>query len=267
MSAIAIVGGGMLGETILAGLIRSGVSADDLVVVERRAERVAELRERHGVSAGSSTDAVESADTVFLVVKPQDMDAVLVDLAPHLRPDALVISLAAGITVDFIEARLATGTPVVRVMPNTPAQVGECMAVVSPGNNSDESHMVRAESLMGSVGRVVRQPETLMDAVTAVSGSGPAYVFFVVEAMIDAGVDLGLSPEIAKELVVQTVLGAAAMLRETGESPSVLRQQVTSPGGTTAAALRQFEELDVHGAFVRGMTAARDRSRELATGG
>jgi len=267
MTAIAIVGGGMLGETILAGLIRSGVSADHLVVVERRAERVVELRERHGVTAGSSAETVAAADTVFLVVKPQDMSAVLVDLAPHLRPDALVISLAAGITVDFIEARLAEGTPVVRVMPNTPAQVGQCMAVVSPGNNSNELHLGRAEALMGSVGRVVRQPEALMDAVTAVSGSGPAYVFFVVEAMIDAGVELGLSPEIATELVVQTVLGAATMLHETGEHPSVLRRQVTSPGGTTAAALRQFEELDVHGAFVRAMTAARDRSIELAAGG
>lgn len=264
---IAIIGGGMLGETVLAGLIRSGTSAADIVVAEKRPERAEELRARHGVRVLPVADAVAESDTVLLVVKPQDMAATLDDVATSLRPGAVVISLAAGITTDFVQQRLPDGAVVVRVMPNTPAQVGLGMAAVSGGAHAGEEHVVRAESLMASVGRVVRVPENLQDAVTAVSGSGPAYLFYVVEALVQAGIELGLPADTAHELVVQTMLGASTMLRETGGDPATLRAQVTSPGGTTAAAIGVLGDRGVPASFIAALVAARDRSRELASGG
>jgi pyrroline-5-carboxylate reductase len=264
---IAIIGGGMLGETVLAGLIRSGTSAAEIVVAEKRPERAAELIERHGVSVDSLTGAVAQADTVFLVVKPQDMATVLDEMSPAVRPDAVVISLAAGITTAFIEDRLPSGTVVVRVMPNTPSQVGQGMAAISGGRHSGDNHVAQVDRLMSSVGRTVRVSEEQQDAVTAVSGSGPAYLFYVVEALIDSGVELGLSRETATELVVQTMLGAATMLRETSTSAEDLRRQVTSPNGTTAAAIGVLDEANLRQTWQNALQAARDRSRELAAGG
>ncbi len=261
---VAIIGAGVMGETLLSGLIRAGRSVGDLVVGEKRSERAAELVERYGVTVLSNTEAAAKADTIALVVKPQDMADVLVEIAPHTRPGQLVVSLAAGITTAFIESHLPEGVAVVRVMPNTPALVDEGMAAISRGSHCDEEHLVEAESLMASTGRVIRVPEKQQDAVTAISGSGPAYLFFVVEAMIEAGVHLGLPRATAYELVVQTVVGSAKLLRETGEHPTVLREQVTSPGGTTAAAIRELEDHKVRAAFLTALEAARDRSRSLA---
>ncbi len=188
------------------------------------------------------------------------------EIAGALRPQALVVCIAAGISTEYVEKRLAEGVAVVRVMPNTPALVDEGMAAISRGSHCDEEHLAEAESLMASTGRVVRVPEKQQDAVTAVSGSGPAYIFFVVESMIEAGVHLGLPRGTAAELVVQTVVGSAKLLRETGEHPTVLREQVTSPGGTTAAAIRELEDHKVRAAFLTALEAARDRSRALAEG-
>ena len=263
---VAILGAGVMGETLLSGLIRAGRSADDLLVGEKRAERASELRERYGVGTVSNVEAAQKADTLVLVVKPQDMGDLLNEIAGAVQPGQLVVSLAAGITTAFIEARLPEGAAVVRVMPNTPALVDEGMAAISRGSHCDEAHLLEAESLMGSVGRVVRVPERQQDAVTAVSGSGPAYIFFVVESMIEAGVHLGLPRATAAELVVQTVVGSAKLLRETGEHPTVLRERVTSPAGTTAAAVRQLEDHKVRAAFLSAIEAARDRSRALAEG-
>jgi pyrroline-5-carboxylate reductase len=261
---VAIIGAGVMGETLLSGLIRAGRPVDDLIVGEKRAERAAELVERYGVTVLSNTEATSKADTVALVIKPQDMSEVLSEIAPHVRPGQLVVSLAAVITTGFIEAHLPDGVAVVRVMPNTPALVDEGMAAISRGSHCDEEHLAEAESLMASTGRVVRVPEKQQDAVTAISGSGPAYLFFVVEAMIEAGVHLGLPRSTAAELVVQTVVGSAKLLRETGEHPTVLRERVTSPGGTTAAAIRELEDHKVRAAFLTALEAARDRSRALA---
>lgn len=261
---VAILGAGVMGETLLSGLIRAGRPVADLIVGEKRTERAAELVERYGVTVLSNIEAAAKAETVALVVKPQDMADVLAEIAPHLRPGQLVVSLAAGITTAFIESRLPEGVAVVRVMPNTPALVDEGMAAISPGTHCDEEHLLEAESLMASTGKVVRVPEKQQDAVTAISGSGPAYLFFVVEAMIEAGVHLGLPRTTATELVVQTVVGSAKLLRETGEHPVVLRERVTSPGGTTAAAIRELEDHKVRAAFLTALEAARDRSRELA---
>jgi pyrroline-5-carboxylate reductase len=194
------------------------------------------------------------------------MGDVLEEIAPDLRPGQLVVSLAAGITTAFIESRVPEGVAVVRVMPNTPALVDEGMAAISPGSHCDDAHLAEVEALMASTGKVLRIPEKQMDAVTAISGSGPAYIFFVVESMIEAGVHLGLPRSTSTELVVQTLVGSAAMLRETGTHPVVLREQVTSPSGTTASALRELEIHRVRAAFLAAMEAARNRSRELAEG-
>src|SRR6476661_8514091 len=243
MTQTAILGAGVMGETLLSGLVRAGRRVDNLLVGEKRAERARELEERYGVAVVSNVEAARKADTL-----------------------ALVVSLAAGITTGFIEARVPDGVAVVRVMPNTPALVDEGMAAISPGSHCDEHHLAEAEELMGSTGRVLRVPERQMDAVTAISGSGPAYIFFVVESMIEAGVHLGLPRSTATELVVQTLVGSATMLRETGTHPVVLREQVTSPSGTTASALRELEIHRVRAAFLAAMEAARNRSRELAEG-
>ena len=266
MSQVAIIGAGVMGETLLSGLLRAGRRADDLMVGEKRAERAHELHERYGVTVSTNLEAAEKADTLALVVKPQDMEDLLKEISPAVRPGQLVVSLAAGITTSFLETHLPTGVAVVRVMPNTPALVDEGMAAISRGSHCDEGHLLEAESLMASIGKVIRVPEKQQDAVTAVSGSGPAYIFFVVEAMIEAGVHLGLPRATASELVVQTVVGSAKLLRETGEHPTVLREQVTSPAGTTAAAVRELEDHKVRAAFLAALEAARDRSRALAEG-
>lgn len=263
---VAVLGAGVMGETLLSGLLRAGRPVERLVVSERRPERVSELREKYGVQVLDNASAAAAAEVVVLVVKPQDMTTVLDDVRDHIAPGTLVVSLAAGITTTFLEQRLPPGTPVVRVMPNTPALVDEGMAAISPGAHCDEAHLGQAEALLSSCGRVVRLAEQHLDAVTAVSGSGPAYVFYVVEAMIEAGVLLGLPRTTSTELVVQTLYGAATMLRETGVHPTVLREQVSSPAGTTIAALRELDDHRVRAAFLTAMEAARDRSRELATG-
>lgn len=266
MSTLAIIGAGVMGETLLSGLLRAGRPVDELLVGEKRPERGAELEERYGVTVVGNVEAAQKADTLALVVKPQDMAELLEEIAPVVRPGQLVVSLAAGITTSFLEAHLPSGVAVVRVMPNTPALVDEGMAAISRGSHCDEAHLVEAEQLMDSIGRVIRVPEKQQDAVTAVSGSGPAYIMFVVESMIEAGVHLGLPRTTAYELVVQTLVGSAKLLRETGEHPTVLREQVTSPAGTTAAAVRQLEDHKVRAAFLTALEAARDRSRALAEG-
>ncbi|MGL5858810.1 MAG: pyrroline-5-carboxylate reductase [Angustibacter sp.] len=263
---VAILGAGVMGETLLSGLLRAGHPASCLVISERRADRAAELARRYGVQVLDNAAAASGSSTVVLVVKPQDMDRALSEVRDQVRPGTLVVSLAAGITTATLEAGLPEGTPVVRVMPNTPALVDEGMAAVSPGAHCDEAHLTEVEELLRSCGKVIRLAEHHLDAVTAISGSGPAYIFYVVEAMIEAGVLLGLPRPTSTELVVQTVYGAAAMLRETQEHPTVLREQVSSPAGTTMAALRQLDDHKVRAAFLTAMEAARDRSRQLAAG-
>jgi pyrroline-5-carboxylate reductase len=263
---IAVLGAGVMGESLLSGLLRAGRRPVDLLLTERRPDRARELTERYGVDIVSNIEAARKADTLVLVVKPQDMGDLLDEIAATVRPGQLVVSLAAGITTGFIESRLPDGVPVVRVMPNTPALVDEGMAAISRGTHCDEEHLAAAEDLLTATGRVIRVPEKQQDAVTAISGSGPAYIFFVVEAMIEAGVHLGLPRSTSSELVVQTVVGSAKLLRETGEHPTVLRERVTSPGGTTAAAVRELEDHKVRAAFLTAMEAARNRSRALAAG-
>ncbi len=261
---IALLGAGVMGEILLAGLLRSGRTPADLVATDRRPTRADEIRSHYGVRVVENTEAVADADTVLLVVKPQDVTDVLDEIRPALREGTLVVSLVAGVETEVIEAHLESGTPVVRVMPNTPAAVGEGMAAISAGSHAGQDHLDRVTAILSSVGKVVTVPERYQNAVTAISGSGPAYLMFVVEAMIDAGVMLGLPRDISTQLVVQTMLGSAKLLSETGQHPTVLRENVTSPGGTTAAALRALEDHRVKAAFITAMEAARDRGQFLA---
>jgi pyrroline-5-carboxylate reductase len=261
---LAILGAGVMGETVLSGLLRAGWDADEIVATDRRPAREVELRHAYGIRMLTNAEAASEADTLILVVKPQDMRDLLAEITDVIKPGVLVVSLAAGVDTASIESQLPDGTAVVRVMPNTPAQVDEGMAAISPGTHSSEEHLQTVTEILSATGRVVTVPERYQDAVTAISGSGPAYLFFVVEAMIEAGVHLGLPRDTATQLVVQTMLGSAKLLRETGEHPTVLRERVTSPGGTTAAAIRQLEDRAVRAAFMTAMEAARDRSQELA---
>lgn len=261
---IALLGAGVMGEILLAGLLRAGRTPDEIVATDRRPARAAEIAHRYGVRVVDNADAVAGADTVLLAVKPQDVTDILDEIRHSLAADALVVSLVAGVETDVLAEHLEPGTPVVRVMPNTPAAVGEGMAAISAGAHATSDHLDRVTAILGSVGKVVTVPEKYQNAVTAISGSGPAYLMFVVEAMIDAGVLLGLPRDIATQLVVQTMLGSAKLLSDTGQHPTVLRENVTSPGGTTASALRALEDHRVKAAFITAMEAARDRGQYLA---
>jgi pyrroline-5-carboxylate reductase len=263
MTRIAVLGAGKIGEALLSGLLAAGRAPADLVFSERHPERAAELTERLGVPSADIATAVEQAAMVVVAVKPQDIAPVLDELAASLKPGAAVVSLCAGLPTSRFEAALPAGTSVVRVMPNTPMLVGEAMSAVSPGTHATEEHLIAVEKMLGAVGRVVRVPESQQDAVTALSGSGPAYFFFLVEAMIDAGILLGLPRAVAADLIVQSAFGAARMLRESSDHPVILREAVTSPAGTTIAAIRELERHGVRAALIDAIEAARDRSVEL----
>ncbi|WP_462418545.1 pyrroline-5-carboxylate reductase [Kytococcus sp. Marseille-QA3725] len=263
---IALIGGGVMGRTVAAGLVRAGHPGDAIVLTGRDPERAAATAQEVGVATATTPEAAASADVVVLAVKPQDMDVALGQVRDHLAEGTVVMSLAAGIPLAFLQARLPGGTPVVRAMPNTPARVGQGMAAVSADEHCTPEQVRVARAVLTSTGHVVSVAEGQQDAVTAISGSGPAYLFFVVESMIEAGVLLGLPRATATELVVQTLYGAATMLRETGEHPTVLREMVSSPGGTTVAALRQLEDHKVRAAFLSAMEAAAHRSRDLSDG-
>jgi len=264
---IAVIGGGRIGEALLAGLLESGRASKDLVVVEMMPARAEFLRERLGIRVTDSVaDAAGCADLVVVAVKPGDVDAVLTEVSKAGLDDRtrVLVSLAAGVTTARLEAKLPAGFPVVRVMPNTPMLVGQGMSAIAPGAHADAAQLEQVSQMLAAVGKVVTVAETQMDAVTAVSGSGPAYFFLVVEAMVEAGVGLGLSREVATQLVVQTMLGSAALLEESGQDAAELRAAVTSPAGTTAAAVRELERCGVRSAFIEGLHAARERSAELA---
>ena len=264
---IAVLGTGKMGEALVSGLLRAGKPVDEVVVTARRADRAAELAERYGVASVSNADAAKHADTLILTVKPQDMGTLLAELAPHIPADRLVISGAAGITTAYVAAKLGVeGLPVVRVMTNTPVLVDEAMSAISPGAHATEEHLRHTEEIFRPVGKTIRVPESQQDAVTALSGSGPAYFYFLVEAMIDAGILLGLPRTTAHDLIVQSAVGAGVMLRDSGEHPVKLREAVTSPAGTTIAAIRELERHGVRAALLEALEAARDRSRELASG-
>ena len=265
---IAILGGGKIGESLLAGLLSSGWrKPQEIVVTGRRQERIDELAERYGVETTlSNADAVSGAGFVVIAVKPQDFDVLLGEVGGIFTPEQTVLSVAAAMPTAQIERHLSDGVPVLRAMPNTPATVHEGVAGLCAGAHASGEHLAMAEEVLTHVGRVVQVPEPYMDAVTAVSGSGPAYFALLAEAMIEAGILLGLSREVSTELVVQTMFGTAKLLRDEQMHPVELREMVTSPGGTTIRAIRELERAGVRAAFLNAIQAAMERSQELAEG-
>ncbi|MDQ3905396.1 MAG: pyrroline-5-carboxylate reductase [Actinomycetota bacterium] len=263
MTTIAVLGAGKIGEALLSGLLNGGRSPDELMFTERYGDRAAQLEQAYGIRAVDTATAARKADVLVVAVKPQDIEPLLVELAELVSSATLVVSLCAGLPTALYERRLPDGVPVVRVMPNTPMLVGEAMSVISAGRFATDAHLKLTEELLSSVGKVVRVPESQQDAVTALSGSGPAYFFYLVEAMIDAGILLGLPRPLVTELITQSAVGAARMLRETGDHPVLLREAVTSPGGTTIMAIRELERHRVRAALLDAIEAARDRSVEL----
>ena len=260
---LQLVGGGRMGEALLTGLLASGwADAADVAVVEKLADRRSALaRQFPGVAI---LDAPEKADGAVVAVKPDDVEPACASVAA--AGCGRVLSIAAGVTIARLERALGPEVPVVRAMPNTPALVGAGAAAISPGAHAAEDDLAWAESILRAVGTVVTVPEKLLDAVTGLSGSGPAYVFLVAEALIDAGVLAGLPRDTSAILATQTLLGAARLLTETGDGPEALRAAVTSPGGTTASGLRALEHAGVRAAFLDAVMAATERSKELGAG-
>ena len=265
---IAILGAGRIGESLISGLLSSGWREPrEVAATARRAERVAELRERYDVEATlSNHDAAAGAALVVIAVKPQDIEGLLGEIGTLILPEQTVLSVAAAIPTSRIENRLSAGVPVVRAMPNTPSTVHEGIAGLCAGAHAGDAHLELAEEALSHLGAVVRVSEASMDAVTAVSGSGPAYFALLAEAMIEAGILLGLSREVSTQLVVQTMLGTAKLLRDEQMHPVDLREAVTSPGGTTIRAIRVLEQKGVRAAFLDAIQAAMELSQELAAG-
>ena len=264
---LVFVGGGNLGTALLSGLLGGEsprYTPDQIQVVEASAERAAYLRDRFGIATPPLAEAVRTAGTVLIAVKPHHVGGLLADLAGEVTDDQLLISAAGGVRIGQIEQALSTKTAVVRCMPNTPAAVGEGMIALAGGTHATSAHLAEVEALLQTVGRVVQVPEQQLDAITAISGSGPAYFFYLAEALIDAAVLVGLPRPFAEELVIQTAVGAAMMLREPGADPVQLRAAVSSPGGMTIAAVREFENRAVRSAVMAAAEAARDRSIALA---
>jgi pyrroline-5-carboxylate reductase len=266
---LAVLGAGTAGEALIAGVLSSGWRRPiEIVASARHEERLRQLGERHGIRTTlSNVDAVDGAGIVVIAVKPQDIEGLLGEVGGALTADQTVVSIAAAIPTALIESHLSDRVPVVRAMPNTPMTVHEGIAGIAAGTYAEEEHLIRAEEVLGSVGSTVRVDESYMDAITAVSGSGPAYFALLAESMIEAGILLGLSRAVATDLVVQTMLGTAKLLRDERMHPVELREAVTSPGGTTISAIRELEQAGVRAAFLNAIQAAMQRSKELAQGG
>jgi pyrroline-5-carboxylate reductase len=286
VSRIAIIGGGNIGEALLSGLLRSGRQVRDIVVAERVEARARYLSEKYSALVTGVAEAVENAGFVIVAVKPSDVDSVTgaiteaIARAEGNAPEQVVVSVAAGVTTAYYESKLPAGTPVIRVMPNAPMVVGAGVSAIATGRFANPEQLKEVAALFDSVGGVLTVPESQLDAVTAVSGSGPGYFFLVVEALIDAGVAAGLSRSVATDLVVQTMAGSAAMLldRMGGRSraeeeaalgadvdttPAQLRATITSPGGTTAAGIGELEREGLRAAFAAAVQTAKNRSEQL----
>ena len=258
-SRIAVVGAGIMGEAVITSLLRAGIDSKSISIIEKREQRRDEIVGRFGVQ----TEGISSCDAVFLLVKPQDLEMTLEQVKGELKRDALVVSFIAGKKLSFIEGFLGPGFRTIRVMPNTPMTLGKGFAVMSPGNLATNEDIAWLEKMLASSCEVITVPEEIQDAATALSGSGPAYFFAMVEAMADAGTKLGMSEEDSMKAAKQVLIGAAAMVEKSGLEPGTLRENVTSPNGTTFAALKTFAEKDFSEVVYLAMKAARDRSIEL----
>ena len=264
-SKVVFVGAGNMAEAIVSGMVAADFcAAEKIILTDVRPDRLSDLEKEYGVSTSMDNGVVRNAEIVVLSVKPQVMGDVLKKIAPVLQKETLVVSIAAGISCSRIEAALEGERRVVRVMPNTPALIGQGAAAIAAGTHADEADLEVAEAILQCVGVTVRVKESELDAVTALSGSGPAYVFYLLEAMLAAAEDFGLEKETARLLALQTVEGAARLMKDTGESAAALRERVTSKGGTTEAAIHMLNDENVKGGILKALKAAHDRSVELS---
>ena len=285
VARIAIIGGGSIGEALLSGLLRSGRQAKDMVMAEKHPDRAKYLSETYSVQVTTVADAAENAAYVIVAVKPSDVELIIGDVADAAAragdgsTEQVFVTVAAGVSTAYYEANLPAGSPVIRVMPNAPVVVGGGVSALAPGRFATTEQLREVSAIFDAVGGVLTVPESQLDAVTAVSGSGPAYFFLMVEALVDAGVAVGLPRTVATDLAVQTMAGSAAMLLETLDranpsgdgamgtamdtSPAQLRATVTSPGGTTAAGLRELERGGLRAAVAEAVAAAKTRSEQL----
>jgi pyrroline-5-carboxylate reductase len=265
---IAFIGVGNMGEALIRGLFTAGiVKPERIIATDVRPERLEVFSRDFGIrTTADNAGAVATADIVLLAVKPQQMSEVLAGFKSHISNQHLVITIAAGVPTTKIERELGGSVRVVRVMPNTPALVGAGAAALCKGRFATDDDLATAETILSAVGITVKTEEKFLDAVTALSGSGPAYIFFVTEALIKAGVEAGLPENIAKKLTIQTVAGAAKLMAESGETPESLGKKVTSPGGTTEAALKVMNQRKLADIFVEAVHAAAQRSGELSAG-
>jgi len=261
---VGIIGAGIMGEALLVAISKGGITSSSISIADKRADRLTDLQNKYGCSTSNAADLALKARNILLVVKPQDMDSLLGEIGKFISTSQRVISFAAGKKTSHIEEFLPEGVPVLRVMTNTPMSAGIGASAISKGKHASKKDVKAVEELLKASGKTIVVDESLQDAVTATSGSGPAYFFRFVEAMINGAKDLGLSESDAKTLVIQTITGAAAMLNLEGASPLKLRENVTSPNGTTFAALQVFESMDIEGLVKKAMRAARDRSQELS---
>lgn len=262
---IGILGAGNMGEALIAGLVKASIVEPKQIVASRRSQvALAYLRDQYGIrTTESNVDLVSQSDLVVLAVKPQVMAQVLDECAKAFRDDHVAISIAAGITTSFIEERIGKKIPVVRVMPNTPALVGQAMSPYCLGRYGDSAQALLASQIFSAVGVTVLVPEEWLDIITALSGTGPAYIFYLLEGLIEAGIEMGLPEHLSRALVRQTVFGAAKLVVETTRSPTQLRAQVTSPQGTTHAAITYLESKGFLKTFKEAVFRARDRAVEL----
>lgn len=260
---VAMIGVGVMGEAILSALVQA-VDPSQVRVTTHTSAHARTHEEKYGVrAAASNTEAVSGAGTVLVAVKPKDFAAVLQEIAPSLEPDAVVISVAAGLPTSFLEQHLDRDLPVVRVMPNTPVTIGQGVCVLSGGSHATAAHLGQVAELLAKTGTVLQVQEQYQDAVTSISGSGPAYVFYIIDALAEAGVLGGLPREMSQQLAAATVAGAGAMAAESAEHPVVLREKVSSPAGTTVTGVRQLDDHGVRSGVIAAAEAARKRSEEL----
>ncbi len=261
---VGLIGVGVMGEALISGLVSSRFPKAQIVFTEKRADRAREISSKYGAREVDLTELAKSSDVILLVVKPQDLEQLLVSIEADLNKSATLVSFAAGKTTNFVSKIVGPNISIIRVMPNTPTLIGLGMAAISLGKSVNTEQAKFVSEFLATCGKVISIEENLQDAVTALSGSGPAYFFAFVEEMIKSGISLGLSSDQATTLAIQTMVGSAAMLEQSGKSATTLRENVTSPNGTTAAALQVFSDSNLGAIVTKAMTAARDRSQELA---
>ena len=261
---IGFIGVGVMGSSIIKSLLMKSITSDQICIADKSPEKLAQLKSQHQIEVKDVAAIGNSCNVIFLAVKPQDLADVLNELKQTIQPETVVISIAAGKTIKFIEDQLQTNNPVIRAMPNTPAQIGKGISAIAAGAKVSGDELKIATELFSTTGEVVVVTEDKIDAVTALSGSGPAYLFYFIEAMVKAGVELGLTDEIATKLAIETISGSAAMLKESNLDAATLRKNVTSPKGTTAAALEVFSNSDLEDIILKAMSAAKNRAQELA---